>query len=96
MKLLTWLDAYSAMSPVDPARLKRLAGKYVDDHDIYTAWKEVETDLWDIARLPSSSNEITNLSKVLGVMKQILLFAGLIVFTAYIIGSGLGTLNFLG
>lgn len=96
MKLLSWLDAYSAMSPVDPTRLKRLAGKYIEDHDIATAWKEVEIDLWDIARLPSSSNEITRLSKVLGVMKQVLLFAGLIVFTAYIIGSGLGTLNFLG
>ena len=36
------------------------------------------------------------LSKILGVLKQVLMFVGLIVFTIYIIGSGLGTLDFLG
>lgn len=96
MKLLTWLDAYSAMSPVDPLRVKRIAGKYSEDHDISTAWKEIENDVWDIARIPSSSTQITKLSKILGILKQVLLFAGLIVFTTYIIGSGLGVLNFLG
>ncbi len=96
MKLLTWLDAYSAMSPVDPLRIKRMAGKYSEDHDISAAWKEIEADIWDIARVPSSSTQITRLSRILGVLKQFLLFAGLVVFTAYIIGSGLGTLNFLG
>lgn len=96
MKLLTWLDAYSAMSPIDPMRIKRVAGKFSEDHDISAAWKEIETDVWDIARVPSSSAQITKLSKILGVLKQFLLFAGLIVFTSYIIGSGLGALNLLG
>ncbi len=96
MNLLTWLDAYSAMSPVDPMRIKRTAEKYSEDHDISTAWKEIETDVWDIARIPSSSTQITKLSRILGILKQVLLFAGLIVFTVYIIGSGLGVLNFLG
>lgn len=84
------------MSPVDPMRIKRLAAKYSEDHDISTAWKEVETDVWEIARIPSSSGEITRLSKILSILKQVLLFSGLIVFTVYIIGSGLGTINFLG
>ena len=95
-KLATWLDGYSVMSPVDPLRLRKIANRYRDDQDIGTAWKEIESDVWDIARIPSTSPEITRLSKILGVLKQVLMFVGLIVFTIYIIGSGLGTLNFLG
>jgi BMFP domain-containing protein YqiC len=95
-KLVTWLDGYSIMSPVDPLRLRRIAKKYPEDHDIALAWKEVESDVWEIARIPSTSSEITKLSKILGVLKQTLMFVGLIVFTIYIIGSGLGTLDFLG
>jgi hypothetical protein len=95
-KLVTWLDAYSAMSPVDPTRLRRIAKKYEDDHDISTAWKEIESDVWDIARVPSSSKAITRLSRMVGILKQVLMFVGLIVFTVYIIGSGVGALDFLG
>ena len=95
-KMVTWLDGYSVMSPVDPLRLRRFAKRYHDDHDIATAWKEIEGDVWEIARIPSTSPEITRLSKILGVLKQVLMFVGLIVFTAYIIGSGLGVLNSLG
>jgi ABC-type multidrug transport system fused ATPase/permease subunit len=95
-KLATWLDGYSVMSPVDPLRLRKITSRYPDDQDIGTAWKEIESDVWDIARIPSTSPEITRLSKILGVLKQVLMFVGLIVFTIYIIGSGLGTLNFLG
>ncbi len=95
-KLVMWLDAYSAMSPVDPLRLRKIASKYPDDHDITTAWKEVESDVWDIARIPSMSPEINRLSKILGVLKQVLMFIGLIVFTIYIIGSALGALDSLG
>jgi hypothetical protein len=95
-RLVTWLDAYSAMSPVDPVRLRKIANKYESDHDINAAWKEVESDVWDIARVPSNSKEITGLSRIVGILKQVLMFLGLIVFTVYIIGSGLGTLNFLG
>ena len=84
------------MSPVDPLRLRKIASRYHDDQDIGTAWKEIESDVWDIARIPSTSPEITRLSKILGVLKQVLMFVGLIVFTIYIIGSGLGTLSFLG
>ena len=84
------------MSPVDPLRLRKIASRYPDDQDIATAWKEIEHDVWDIARIPSTSPEITRLSKILGVLKQVLMFVGLIVFTIYIIGSGLGTLDFLG
>lgn len=96
MKLLTWLDGYSAMAPVDPMRIKRMAEKYSEDHDLSTAWKDVERDVWDIAHVPSSSPDITRLSKILSILKQVLLFAGLIVFTAFIIGTGLGVLSFLG
>ena len=95
-KLVTWLDGYSVMSPVDPLRLRRTAKRYHDDHDIATAWKEIEGDVWEIARIPSTSPEITRLSKILGILKQVLMFVGLIVFTIYIIGSGLGIMNFLG
>jgi hypothetical protein len=95
-KLVTWLDGYSVMSPVDPLRLRKVANRYSGDQDIATAWKEIEGDVWDIARIPSTSPEITRLSKILGVLKQLLMFVGLIVFTIYIIGSGLGTLDFLG
>jgi len=95
-KLVTWLDGYSVMSPVDPLRLRRIAKRYRDDHDIATAWKEIEGDVWEIARIPSTSPEIARLSKILGILKQILMFVGLLVFTVYIIGSGLGILSFLG
>jgi hypothetical protein len=95
-RLVTWLDGYSVMSPVDPVRLRRIATKYPDDQDIASAWKDIERDVWDIARVPSSSPEITRLSKILGVFKQVLLFLGLIVFTIYLIGSGVGALKFLG
>ena len=95
-KLVTWLDAYSAMSPIDPLRLRRIANRYEKDHDIAGAWKEVEKDVWDIAKVPSSSPEIKRLSRIVGILKQVLMFVGLIVFTVYIIGSGVGALNFLG
>lgn len=95
-KLVTGLDAYSVMSPIDPLRLRKIANKYSTDQDIESAWKEIESDVWDIARVPSTSPEITRLSKILGILKQFLMFIGLIVFTIYIIGTGLGTLDFLG
>ena len=95
-RLVTWLDAYSAMSPIDPLRLRKTANRYESDRDITTAWKEVEKDVWDIAKVPSSSPEITRLSKFVGILKQALMFVGLIVFTIYIIGSGIGALNSLG
>ena len=57
------------MSPVDPLRLRRIAKRYPDDHDIASAWKEVERDVWDIARIPSTSPEITRLSKILGIIE---------------------------
>jgi hypothetical protein len=95
-KLVTWLDGYSAMSPVDPLRLRKIANKYPDDQDIVSVWKGIEGDVWDIARIPSTSPEITRLSKILGVLKQVLMFIGLIVFSIYVIGSGSGAFAFLG
>ena len=95
-RLVTGLDAYSAMSPVDPLRLRKIANKYESDKDINSSCKEVESDVWEIARIPSSSKEITRLSRIVGILKQVLMFIGLIVFTVYIIGSGLGLLGSLG
>ncbi|MGI0090793.1 MAG: hypothetical protein ACREBS_03700 [Nitrososphaerales archaeon] len=95
-RLVTWLDGFAAMSPVDPARLENAVKKNSGDHELASAWKEVQSDVWDIARVPSSSAQIKNLSKILGVLKQILMFVGLIVFTAFLITSSLGYLNSFG
>jgi hypothetical protein len=84
------------MSPVDPLRLLKIASKYPDDHDIASAWKDVEIDIWDIARIPSYSPQITRLSKILGFLKQLLMFIGLIILVVYIIGSYSRAFDFMG
>ena len=95
-RLVTWLDGYSVMSPVDPLQLRKIANRYPNDQDVSGAWKDVESDIWDIARIPSTSPEITRTSKIVGFLKQLLMFIGLIILAIYLVGSSLKAFSFLG
>jgi hypothetical protein len=95
-RLVTWLDGYSVMSPVDPLQLRKIANRYPNDQDVSGAWKDVEGDIWDIARIPSTSPEITRTSKIVGFLKQLLMFIGLIILAVYLVGTSLKAFSFLG
>ena len=95
--LATWLDGYSTLASItDPSRIIRVVKNNQEDLEIATIWKEVKIDISEIAALPSKSEEISRLSKVLGIMRPALMFLGLIVFTLYIALTDIGVLKSLG
>jgi len=94
--LISLLDGYAALSISDPARIKRIAKNNSDDPDVKAVWKEISKDVDDISSLPSSSDQIMKLSRVLGILRPVIMFLGLIVFTIYFILLGTGVIAHLG
>ena len=90
------LDGYAALSIVDPARIRRLVKKNSDVADLVAIWKEISRDVDDISSLPSTSEEVMKKSKVLGILRPVIMFLGLIVFTIYFTLLGSGVLQSLG
>ncbi|MDA4112025.1 MAG: hypothetical protein OK439_05760 [Thaumarchaeota archaeon] len=95
-RLISFLDGYAALSVVDPLRIKRIVKKNPDDPDIAAVWKEVSRDVDDISSLPSSSDQVMKQSKILGILRPVIMFLGLIVFTIYFVLQGLGVMRNLG
>ena len=86
-KVVVWLDSYAALSSVDPSRIESSVKKNSEHPEIMAYWKEVKSDVQDIARLPSKSSEILRLSKRMRILRPLLLYLGLLVFTIFIILS---------
>jgi hypothetical protein len=95
-KLISMLDGYAALSIVDPARIRRLVKKNPEDTDLGSIWKEISRDVDDISTLPSTSEEVMKRSKVLGILRPMIMFLGLIVFTIYFVLLGTGVIRSLG
>ena len=94
--MISLLDGYAALSISDPVRIKRIAKNNSDDPDVKAVWKEISKDVDDISSLPSSSDQIMKLSRVLGILRPVIMFLGLIVFTIYFILLGTGVIAHLG
>jgi len=94
--LITLLDGYAALSVSDPARIKRIAKNNSEDPDVKAVWKDVSKDVDDISGLPSESDQIMKQSKLLGILRPVIMFLGLIVFTIYFILLGTGVIAHLG
>jgi hypothetical protein len=94
--LISLLDGYAALSISDPARIKRIVKNNSDDPDVKAVWKEISKDVDDISSLPSSSDQIMKQSRVLGILRPVIMFLGLIVFTIYFILLGTGVIAHLG
>lgn len=88
-KVVVWLDSYAALSSVDPTRIESIVKKNSEHPEIVESWKEVKSDVQDIARLPSKSSEILHLSKRMRILRPLLLYMGLLIFTVFIILSNL-------
>ncbi len=86
-KVVVWLDSYAALSSVDPARIESSFKKNSEHPEIMAYWKEIKSDVQDIARLPSKSSEILRLSKRMRILRPLLLYMGLLIFTVFIILS---------
>ena len=102
-KLISWLDGYAALACVDPVRIekqvKTLSSSGKKDHegkDIASAWQEIRKDVFEIAKLPGSSEEIAKASKRLGVVKLVFTFMGVGVIAVYLVLSTLGLLTLSG
>ncbi len=94
--LIPLLDGYAALSVTDPARIKRIVKNNSDDPDVKAVWKDISKDVDDIAGLPSESDQIMKLSRRLGILRPVIMFLGLIVFTIYFILLGTGVIAHLG
>ena len=94
--LISLLDGYAALSIVDPSRIRRIAKKNSDDSDIVAVWKDTSKDVDDISSLPSSSEQVMKQSRTLGILRPVIMFLGLIVFTIYFVLLGLGVMRNLG
>jgi hypothetical protein len=95
-KLISLLDGYAALSVVDPARIRRIVKKSSEDLEIEAIWKEISRDVDDISSLPSSSEEVMKKSRVLGIMRPMLMFLVLIVLTIYFVLLSTGVIRNLG
>ncbi|MGI0078898.1 MAG: hypothetical protein ACRECH_04680, partial [Nitrososphaerales archaeon] len=94
--LVTYLDGYSALSVIDPAKIRRIIKKNSEDRDIEAVWKEIENDVFDISTLPSTSENIMKLSRRLEILKPLSMFLPLILFVVYIALEVLGVMKNLG
>jgi hypothetical protein len=94
--MITLLDGYAALSVTDPARIKRIAKNNSDDADVKAVWKEISKDVDDISGLPSDSDQIMKQSRLLGILRPVIMFLGLIVFTIYFVLLGMGVIAHLG
>lgn len=94
--LVTYLDGYAALSVIDPAKIQRIIKRNLEDRDIAQVWGQIETDVSDIATLPSSSDEIMHLAKRVDRLKPISMFLPLILLIAYIVLGALGLISKLG
>jgi hypothetical protein len=94
--LISLLDGYAALSVVDPSRIRRIVKKNSDDTDISSVWKDISRDVDDISSLPSSSEQIMKQSRTLGILRPVIMFLGLIVFTIYFVLLGSGVMRNLG
>ena len=94
--MISLLDGYAALSISDPVRIKRIAKNNSEDQDVKAVWKEISKDVDDISGLPSSSDEVMKKSKILGILRPVVMFLGLIVFTIYFILLGTGIVAHLG
>lgn len=86
-RVIVWLDGYAALSSVDPAKIDNSVRKNSEHPEIVAFWTEIKSDVEDIARLPSKSSEILQLSKRMRILRPLLLYMGLLVFTIFIILS---------
>ncbi len=94
--LISMLDGYAALSVVDPTKIQRIIKKNSDDTDLASIWKEISRDVDDIASLPSESEQAMKKSKTLGILRPVIMFLGLIVFTIYFVLLGSGVIRNLG
>jgi dsDNA-binding SOS-regulon protein len=56
-KLITWFDAYAALSIVNPARIEKLI-KGQSGSDLDSMWKNVKKDVTTIVEMPSESEQV--------------------------------------
>jgi len=94
--MISMLDGYAALSITDPARIKRIAKNSSDDPDVKAVWKEISKDVDDISGLPAESDEVVKQSRRLGILRPVIMFLGLIVFTIYFVLLGTGVIAHLG
>jgi hypothetical protein len=94
--LVSLLDGYAALAVVDPQRIRRIIKRNSNDTEIQAVWKDISRDVDDISTLPSSSEEVMKKSKILGILRPVIMFLGLIVFTIYFVLLGSGVLKNLG
>jgi len=94
--MISLLDGYAALSVTDPARIRRIAKNNSEDTDVKGVWKEISKDVDDISGLPSDSDQIMKQSRLLGILRPVIMFLGLIVFTIYFVLLGTGVIAHLG
>ena len=70
--VITWLDGYANLSCVDPLKIER-AVKLCRE-DVHGTWAKSKGDVYSIGRLPSESEKVVRLAKIVNTSR--LLFFG--------------------
>ena len=94
-KIISFLDGYAALVVVDPSRVEKMIKNSSQD-DIQNTWKQAKDDVGKIAGLPSTNPKILRLAKILGIVKTLFMFIGLIGVLIWVVLSYLRLPFFVG
>lgn len=70
-KAISWLDGYRACYCVNPSKIEDVVKKY-PKRDVRKIWREVKSDIYKIASLPTSSPEIVRMYKIVTISRSLL------------------------
>ncbi|MHB8568455.1 MAG: hypothetical protein ACYC7D_15620 [Nitrososphaerales archaeon] len=105
-RLVSWLDGYASLSSTDPLKVERLvkeigsAGHSKKKQsgptasEVAAVWDDVRKDVYDIANLPGSSDEIMGMSKRVGIARMLVPFLGAAVVLIFLALNLFGVFTF--
>lgn len=83
-KAISWLDGYRACYCVNPSRIEDVVRKY-PKRDVRKLWREVKSDIYKIASLPTSSPEIVRMYKIVTISRSLLPIFAVLSLTMWIV-----------
>ncbi len=83
--LITWLDGYANLSCVDPLKIER-ATKVCGD-DVQGVWGRIKGDVYAIGRLPSESERVVRLAKIVNISRFLFFGFALLAVAIFFLAS---------
>jgi len=83
-KAISWLDGYRACYCVNPSKIEDIVNKY-PKRDARDLWREVKSDIYKIASLPTSSPKIVRMYKIVTISRSLLPIFALLSLSMWII-----------